>query len=61
MFQAVRHWWGGGRGKITARLFLFELFVVVAGVLIAQALAAYVQQRSDLARRKRSGLASDMN
>ena len=50
MFQTVRHWWGSGRGRITARLFLFELFVVVVGVLIAQALAGYVQRQSDLAR-----------
>lgn len=35
MFRAVRHWWQGGDGKTTARLFVFELFVVVAGVLIA--------------------------
>ena len=42
MFQTVRHWWGSGRGKITARLFLFELLVVVIGVLIAQMLAGYV-------------------
>jgi len=48
MFQTVRHWWGSGRGKITARLFLFELFVVIAGVLIAQALANWVaRERSD--------------
>jgi hypothetical protein len=39
VFQTVRHWWGSGRGKVTARLFLFELFVVIAGVLIAQGLA----------------------
>ena len=50
MFRTVRHWWSNGRGKLTARLFIFELFVVVAGVLIAQALAAYVQQRSEIAR-----------
>jgi K+-sensing histidine kinase KdpD len=50
MFGTVRDWWGNGRGKLTARLFVFELFVVVAGVLIAQALAGYVQQRSDFAR-----------
>ena len=50
MFHTVRHWWGSGRGKLTARLFLFELIVVIAGVLIAQALAAYVQERSDLTR-----------
>jgi hypothetical protein len=45
MFQAVRHWWGSGRGKITARLFLFEFVVVVAGVLTAQALASWVADR----------------
>ena len=50
MFRTVRHWWGSGRGKLTARLFLFELLVVVVGVLIAQALAENVQQRTDLAQ-----------
>jgi hypothetical protein len=35
MFRTVRHWWQGVDGKTTARLFVFELFVVVAGVLIA--------------------------
>lgn len=50
MFQTVRHWWGSGRGRATARLFLFELFVVVVGVVIAQALAGYVQRQSDLSR-----------
>ena len=45
MFQAVRQWWGSGRGKITARLFLFEFVVVVAGVLTAQALASWVADR----------------
>jgi hypothetical protein len=50
MFRAVRHWWQGREGRTTARLFVFELFVVVAGVLIAQALAGYVQTQSDLAR-----------
>ena len=35
MFKTVRHWWQEGDGKTTARLFVFELFVVVAGVLIA--------------------------
>ena len=50
MFQTVRHYWGSGRGKVTARLFLFELLVVVVGVLIAQGLADNVQQRSNLAR-----------
>ena len=50
MFHTVRHWWGNGRGRDTARLFLFELLVVVVGVLIAQGLADNVQQRSNFAR-----------
>ncbi len=50
MFHAVRHWWSAGSGKVTLRLFLFEFIVVVAGVLVAQGMAAYVQDRSDLAR-----------
>lgn len=45
MFQAVRQWWGNGRGKVTLRLFLFEFVVVVAGVLTAQALASWVAGR----------------
>lgn len=45
MFRAVRQWWGNGRGKVTARLFLFEFVVVVAGVLTAQALASWVADR----------------
>ena len=47
MFQTVRHWWGSGRGKLTARLFLFEFVVVVAGVLAAQALANWVGTRAE--------------
>jgi hypothetical protein len=47
MFKAVRHWWDGGRGKITLRLFLFEFLVVVAGVLTAQALANWVADRAE--------------
>jgi len=46
MFQTVRHWWGSGRGKVTARLFVFEFVVVVAGVLTAQALANWVATRA---------------
>ena len=46
MFQTVRHWWGSGRGKVTARLFVFELLVVVIGVLIAQGLASLVGDRA---------------
>ena len=49
MFRAIRSWWRGGRGKVTARLFLFELCVVVLGVLIAQGLASFAQRQSDYA------------
>jgi hypothetical protein len=52
MFHTVRHWWGSGNGKVTARLFLFELFVVIAGVLIAQGLASYAQRQSSLGQMK---------
>ena len=54
MFRTVRHWWGSGRGKVTARLFVFELFVVIVGVLIAQGLANWVQHRADIQRMERS-------
>jgi hypothetical protein len=47
LFQTVRHWWGSGRGKVTARLFAFEFLVVVAGVLTAQALANWVSDRTE--------------
>jgi hypothetical protein len=47
MFQTVRHWWSGGRGKVTLRLFMFEFVVVVAGVLVAQGLADWVRARGD--------------
>ena len=47
MFRSVRHWWDSGRGRITARLFLFEFVVVVAGVLTAQALANWVGSRAE--------------
>jgi hypothetical protein len=47
MFRTVRHWWGSGRGKVSARLFLFEFVVVVAGVLTAQALASWVAGRAE--------------
>ena len=50
MFRTVRHWWADGSGKVTVRLFLFELLVVVIGVLIAQGLAGYAQTRADFAR-----------
>lgn len=47
MFHAVRRWWLEGRGKPTARLFLIEFTVVVAGVLAAQGLANWVGERRD--------------
>lgn len=47
MFQAVRQWWGSGRGQLTARLFVFEFAVVVVGVLSAQALANWVGTRAE--------------
>ncbi len=50
MFHSVRRWWESGRGKVTVRLFLFELSVVVIGVLIAQGMANYAQRQSDYAR-----------
>ncbi len=53
MFQTVRHWWTGGRGKVTARLFLFEFAVVVVGVLIAQALASWAQDRAEMVNMER--------
>ncbi|MEQ7874086.1 hypothetical protein ABDK56_08775 [Sphingomonas sp. ASV193] len=49
MFRTVRHWWSEGSGQHTARLFLFELFVVIAGVLIAQGLASWMADRAALA------------
>ena len=45
MFHAVRQWWGSGRGKVTARLFLFEFIVVMVGVLAAQALQNWAAHR----------------
>lgn len=53
MFRTVRHWWAEGRGRNTARLFLFELFVVVIGVLIAQGLANWFAGRSERAEGER--------
>ena len=49
MFQAVRHWWGSGRGKVTGRLFLFEIAVVTVGVLLAQTTTSWVQGRANRA------------
>lgn len=47
MFHAVRQWWGSGRGKVTARLFLFEFAVVMVGVLAAQGLQSWLAGRAD--------------
>ena len=46
MFHAVRQWWGRGRGKVTARLFLFEIVVVMVGVLLAQGLQQAISDRA---------------
>lgn len=54
MFHAIRQWWVGGRGKLTARLFAFEFVVVVAGVLVAQALANWAHERSERAVMERA-------
>jgi hypothetical protein len=48
MFRTVRHWWSEGSGAHTARLFVFEFLVVVAGVLVAQGLGNWVQQQADI-------------
>lgn len=66
MFRTVRHWWSEGSGQHTARLFVFELFVVIAGVLIAQGLANWVAERGqrsqmeDARRRARRQLADNL-
>jgi hypothetical protein len=48
MFRTVRHWWSEGSGQHTARLFVFEFVVVVAGVLVAQGLGNWIQQQADI-------------
>ena len=45
MFRTVRHWWLEGNGRHTARLFVFEFVVVVAGVLVAQSLGEWMHDR----------------
>ena len=45
MFRTVRHWWFEGNGQQTARLFVFEFVVVVAGVLVAQSLGEWMHDR----------------
>ncbi len=54
MFHAIRMWWMDGRGKLTARLFLFEFVVVVLGVLVAQGVAEWAAQRSEIAAMERA-------
>ena len=49
MFRAVRKWWSSGRGKHTSRLFAFELVVVTLGVLLAQELQNWAQERAAIA------------
>ena len=48
MFQAVRHWWHSGRGQHTVRLFVFEMVVVMIGVLAAQQIQSWAQKRAAL-------------
>ncbi len=50
MFRAVREWWDRGVGKRTARLFAFELTVVMIGVLAAQQVSNWADRRSSLQR-----------
>lgn len=45
MFRTVRYWWSEGSGQRTARLFVFEFVVVVAGVLVAQGLGDWAHDR----------------
>ena len=59
MFRAIRSWWTGGSAKVTLRLFLFEFVVVVAGVLVAQAVADWARQRSDVAAMERAKVRLD--
>lgn len=59
MFHAMRQWWAGGSGKVTARLFLFEFVVVVLGVLVAQAVAEWAGRRSDVAAMERAKVRLD--
>jgi hypothetical protein len=50
MFQAVRNWWLSARGQRAARLFAFELTVVMIGVLAAQQISNWAQRRSALSQ-----------
>lgn len=59
MFHAVRQWVREGRLRVTGRLFLFELAVVILGVVIAQAVQQN-RQAADLRERARVHLTSVM-
>ena len=48
MFRAVRQWWVSGRGKETSRLFVFELTVVMIGVLAAQQVSNWASTRNQV-------------
>ena len=48
MFRAVRRWWQSSRGKETSRLFVFELTVVMIGVLAAQQVSNWASNRSQM-------------
>lgn len=52
MFRIVRHWWSEGAGQHTARLFIFEFLVVMAGVLAAQWVQGLAQDRAAIAHMK---------
>lgn len=58
MFRAVRSWWQSGRGKDTSRLFLFELTVVMIGVLAAQQVSNWASNRNQM--REVEGLHGDL-
>jgi hypothetical protein len=52
MFRALRERWGGARGRRLAGLFAFEFVVVVLGVLTAQAVQSWAQERDRYRRAK---------
>ena len=58
MFRAVRSWWQSGRGKDTSRLFIFELTVVMIGVLAAQQVSNWASNRNQM--REVEGLHGDL-
>lgn len=50
MFRAVRQWWRSGRGQDTARLFVFELVVVMIGVFAAQQVSSWADKRAAMSQ-----------